>query len=97
MLNSYQKTILTSFQEVNDSLASFKFDSKKNNENLDRINLEKDNYVVINNRYAYGAISYLDTLQYKENIYTLEQEQIQSKTDCLIDSLSLYKAAGGSL
>lgn len=97
MLNSYQKTILQSFQEVNDSLASLKFDSQKNNDNINRINSEKENFSIILNKYDYGAISYLDTLQYKERVISLQKEQIQSKTDCLIDSLSLYKAVGGKL
>lgn len=97
MLENYQKTILTSFQEVNDSLASLKFDSQKNDDNINRIDLEKQNLDVMSNRYAYGAISYLDLLQYKERIFSLQKEQIQSKTDCLVDSLSLYKAVGGKL
>ena len=97
MLQRYQKTILTSFQEVNDSLAMLKFDSQKNLNNLNRIDHEKDNLYSINIKYENGAISYLDTLQYKERVLTLEKEQTQSKTDCFIDSLSLYKAVGGSL
>jgi outer membrane protein TolC len=97
MLENYQKTILESFQEVNDSLASLKFDSEKNNNNIQRLKLEKDNMGVINNRYALGAISLLDTLRYKERVYSLEKEQTQSKTDCLVDSLSIYKATGGKL
>lgn len=97
MLNSYQKTILTSFQEVNDSLASLKFDYIKNNDTIKRIEDEKENFRIINNKYTYGAISYLDTLQYKERLISLEKEQIQNKTLCLIDLLSLYKSAGGKL
>ncbi|OGH94215.1 MAG: hypothetical protein A2039_03505 [Candidatus Melainabacteria bacterium GWA2_34_9] len=97
VLQQYQKTILTSFQEVNDSLAMLKFDSQKNLNNLNRIDHEKDNLYSINIKYEHGAISYLDTLQYKERVLTLEKEQAQSKTDCFIDSLSLYKAVGGSL
>lgn len=95
MIQTYQKTILTAFQEVNDSLASLKYDSQKNKDNLDRLKLEKDNYSLISNKYSYGEISYLDTLQYKERIYTLQREQVATKTACLVDTLSLYKAAGG--
>lgn len=97
MLENYQKTILQSFQEVNDSLISLKTDSQKNKDNLSRINFELNNLDLINVKYEHGAIAYLDTLQYKERVLVLDKEQIQSKTDCLIDSLSLYKAAGGKL
>lgn len=97
MLQNYQKTILTSFQEVNDSLAVLKFDSQKNINNLNRIDHEKDYLENINIKYENGAISYLETLNFKERLLTLEKEQIQSKTDCFIDLLSLYKSAGGNI
>jgi len=97
MIESYQKTILQSFQELNDSLASLKADNTKNDNNISCVNLEKKNLNLINTRYKVGTISYLDSLEYKSKLITLEKEQIQSKTDCLIDSLSLYKAAGGKL
>ena len=74
-----------------------KFDTQKDINNLNRIDHEKDNLESINIKYEHGAISYLDTLQYKERVLTLEKEQTQSKIDCFIDSLSLYKAVGGSL
>jgi NodT family efflux transporter outer membrane factor (OMF) lipoprotein len=97
MMENYQKTVLTSFQEVNDSLASLKSDTQKNENNISRIRSEKQNLAIINNKYQYGAISYLDTLQHKENMLVLEKEQLQSKTNCLIDSLSFYKSVGGKL
>jgi len=97
MLENYQKTVLKSFQEVNDSMASLKFDTQKNDSNIARIKSEGENLDTIILKYDKGAISYLDTLQYRERVITLEKEQIQSKTDCLIDSLSLYKAVGGKL
>lgn len=97
MLENYQKTILQSFQEVNDSLASLKFDTKKNNDNINRVKLENDNMNLINEKYETGVLAYIDTLEYKARVLSLEKEQIQSKIDCFIDSLSLYKATGGKL
>jgi len=97
LLENYQKSILTSFQEINDSLVAIKFDTKLNNNNLKRIESGKIQLNDMNYKYEKGVISYLDTLQYKENQLVLEKEQIQSKTDCLIDLLSLYKSVGGML
>lgn len=95
LLQNYQKTILVSCQELNDSLISLKTDSQKNKDNISRINFEKHNLDLINYKYDQGIISHLDTLEYKEKLASLEKEQIESKADCLIDSLSLYKASGG--
>ncbi len=48
-------------------------------------------------KYEKGAVSYLDTLKYKENLLSLKKEEIISKTDVFIASLSLYKSVGGQL
>lgn len=96
LIENYQKTILTSVQEINDSLVSIKFDTNRNNNNLKRIKLEESNLQNINYKYEAGAISYLDTLQHKETLLVTQKDQCQSKTDCLIDSISLYKSVGGA-
>jgi NodT family efflux transporter outer membrane factor (OMF) lipoprotein len=97
LFENYQKVILQSFQEVNNSLTSLKIDGQKDNDNIKRILLEKTNLDLINEKYNEGVISYLELLEYKEKYVVLKKEQVQSKVDCLVDSLSLYKSAGGKL
>lgn len=97
MLNAYQKTILTSVQEVNDSLVNVKSDEIKYTNYIKRTELGKSKYKDINYKYEKGALSYLDTLKFKENLLVLEKDQTQSKTEYLISALSLYKAVGGKL
>lgn len=97
MFENYQKAILQGFQEVNDSLVAIRYDQQKNNDNLSRIAFEKKNLQLIDTKYKEGAMAYLDTLQYKERLLSLQKEQTVSKTDCLIDSLSLYKAVGAKI
>ena len=97
MLNSYQKTILTSVQEVNDSLVNIKSNKTKYSNYTKRTMLGKSKYNDINYKYEKGALSYLDTLKFKENLLVLGKDQTQSKTEYLISALSLYKAVGGNL
>lgn len=97
MFNTYQKTILTSFQEINDSLVVLKSDTAKHSNDIKRVQNETKYFQDINFKYEKGAVSYLDTLKFKETLLAVQQEEIQSKTECLIDSLSLYKAVGGKL
>ena len=97
LIENYQQTILESFQEVNDSLFALKADIEKDNDNVSRIAAESDNLDLINTKFNNGAISLLDTLQYKANILVLKKDKVQSKTDYLVDSLSVYKAVGGKL
>lgn len=97
MFNTYQKTILTSIQEINDSLVELKTDTQKNKNDIKRVECETKYYNDMYYKYEKGAVSYLDTLRYKENLLTLEKEEVQSKTNVIISSLSLYKSLGGQL
>jgi len=97
IFENYQKTILISFQEVNDSLAALKYDGQKDKNNRSRLKSEEKNLDLMTYKHNTGCLSYLELLQYKERVLVLKQEQLQSKTDILIDSLSLYKATGGKI
>lgn len=97
LLNNYQKTILTSVQEINDSLVELKTNTNKYNNDIKRVGCETKYYNDMSYKYEKGAISYLDTLKYKENLLTLEKEKTQSKTEVLVASLGLYKSVGGKL
>lgn len=97
IFNTYQKTILTSFQEINDSLVDLKSDTTKHLNDIKRVEDETKYFQDVSFKYKKGAVSYLDTLKFKETLLTVQQEEIQSKTECLVASLSLYKAIGGKL
>lgn len=97
LLQSYQKTNLTAIQEVNDSLSSLKLDDTKYNQNLEKLKMEQAELVYNEKRYEQGTISYLDLIQRKENLLTMNKTITNSKTDCLIDYISLYKATGSQL
>lgn len=97
MFNTYQKTILTSMQEINDSLADLKTNMTKNQNDIKRVECETKYYNDMYYKYEKGAVSYLDTLKYKENLLSLQKEEIKSKADVIIASLSLYKSVGGQL
>ena len=70
---------------------------EKNQNNIKRVECETKYYNDMYYKYEKGAVSYLDTLKYKENLLSLKKEEIQSKTDVIIASLSLYKSVGGQL
>jgi len=94
MFENYQKTIQVSLKEVNDSLLLVKTSKQKNEDYLKKINFESDNLKITEIRYKEGVISYLDTLEPKEKLISLQKDQLQSKTDCIINNFGLYKALG---
>ncbi len=97
LLQDYQNTILTSLQEVNNSLYNFKSDLKINENNISRLQLESGNLSLVNAKYRNGLSSKLDTIQPGINVLVLQLDQTQGKTDYLIDSINLYKSLGGQI
>jgi len=97
MFNTYQKTVLTSIQEINDSLVELKTDTTKNQNDITRVKCENKYYTDMNYKYQKGAISYLDIIKYRESLLSLQKEEIRSKTDVIIAVLGLYKSVSGRL
>jgi len=96
-LLTYHKTNLTSIQEVNDSLSNLKLDNEKYVKNVETLAMEQKDFNFTAYKYDEGIISKLDLLQRKEALLTMQQIVATSKTDCLINHISLYKAVAGNL
>lgn len=97
ILQNYYKTNLTAIQEVNDSLVSLKQDDKKYKTNLNVYKMEQKDFGYSTHKYDEGLISYLDLLQRRENLLTLNKLVVTNKLDCNIDYIGLYKATGAKL
>lgn len=94
-MHNYQKTILTSIQEINDSSAQVKTDQKNYNESVERLNLENRKYTLITHKNEIGAASNLEVLYNKEQQLLTQREAVSNKINVLISTIGLYKAVGG--
>jgi len=97
ILQNYYQTNLTAIQEVNDSLVSLKQDDEKYKTNLSVFKLEEKDFEYSTAKYEEGLISYLDLLQRKENLLSLNKLIVSNKIDCNVDYIGLYKATGAKL
>lgn len=97
LFENYKQADLTAIQEINDSLCIIKYDTQKDRDNLKKYLLEANNFKLINERYKAGIISYLQMIQYKESLLTLQNDKDNSKSERLIDYMTLYKATGSRL
>lgn len=97
LLEQYQKTNLTAIQEVNDSLYNLKADNEKLVNNNKALNIQTQDFKYSNLKYNNGVISKLDLLQQREILFYMQKLVAQSKTDCYIDKISLYKATGAKM
>lgn len=96
-VQNYYKTNLVAIQEVNDALCALKFDNNKYQNNLKSYNMQENDYKFTKIKYNDGLISHLDLIQQRETLLTMNKMVVNSKTDCYINQISLYKAVGGKL
>lgn len=91
----YEKTILTSLQEVSDSLHSAKTTKKNYESSRERRKLEQTKFTLMMKKNSIGAMSDLDLLRAREVLVASEISEASNRIDCLISTINLYKAVGG--
>ena len=94
-VEAYEKTVLTSIQEVNDAL----IESKTTRANLAKANeefdIEKEKHSLSEKQFNIGDSSKLDEMKSEVNLYLIKQRNIAAKIDNVISTISLYNAVGG--
>lgn len=91
----YEKTILTSIQEINNSMSTANKSSENYKESLKKYNLEKEKFTLSQRKFDIGAKSKMDNMRAKELLLLSENEEVSGKTDYLISTVNIYKAVGG--
>lgn len=94
-IQKYEKTILTSFQELNDSLCGAVTAEKNYSDSQDRVKYENNLFRLLSRKAQIGAASDLDVLYGKEKQLLTEKDEIINKINFLISSINIYKAVGG--
>ena len=94
-LQVYQKAILTSFQEVNDSLSIAHAAEKTYSEDVDRLKYQNEMFELLNKKSKIGAASNLEVLYGTQAKLLTEKEAVSGKINLLISSINIYKAVGG--
>lgn len=97
MLKNYEKTIVTSINEVNNTLFYLK-SSLKNYENAQKITkLDSENMDIQKQKLDMNLITYSDYIESRQNFIETVMTECETKTQCLIHTISLYKALGGNV
>ena len=91
----YEKAILTSIQEVNDSLSAAKTREKNYNESVKRYNLENEKYTLADKKFNIGAKSNLDLMKDNERLLVADKDKVSSRINYLLSTIDIYKAVGG--
>ena len=92
---TYQKTVLTAFQEVEDALAAY--DKEKQREKILRTEVEQYQRAssLALSKYTRGLTNFLDVLEAQRSLFTAQDSLAQSRATVQTNLISLYKALGG--
>ncbi|MBD5401240.1 TolC family protein [bacterium] len=91
----YDKTILTSIQELNDAMMSINIANSNIQKSEQRFNIEKEKLELANNQFTIGAKSKLENLKDQQTLLIIEEDLVMNKINAIIASINLYKAIGG--
>lgn len=94
-LQMYEKTILTSLQEVNDALVSAKTARNNLHSSAERYDLQKEQYRLADKTFEIGSASNLELIKAKQALIVSEKANISNKIDAVISAINIYKSVGG--
>ena len=94
-VESYEKTVLTSIQEVNDALAEAKTTKANLIKSDEDYSIEKEKHILAEKQFSIGDSSMLDEMKSEVNLYVAKQRNFAAEIDNVISSISLYNAVGG--
>lgn len=95
ILFEYQKTVLAALEEVENAIASFRYESERNDllHRAQQIDQEASHLTL--ELYRTGVKDYLVVLIANRTLLAMEESYLQSQINLLLHYVSLYKALGG--
>lgn len=94
-LQYYEKTVLTSIQELNDSMVSAKTTDKNRKISDERYDIELQKFDLAEKKREIGASENIEYLKAQERLLECENLKISGRINYLIATINLYKAVGG--
>jgi len=95
MLLTYQKTILSAFKDVSDSLVSYKETRERREEQSEQVKSAADAVRLARLRYSGGNTSYLEVLTTDTDLYSAQLLLAQAQQQEAASLVQLYAALGG--
>ena len=94
-IEKYEKTVLTSIQEVNDALVETKTAKANLAKSIEDFEIEKEKHSLAERQFNIGDSSKLDELKSQVNLLLVKQRNITYTINNVISTISLYNAVGG--
>jgi multidrug efflux system outer membrane protein len=94
-VSQYEKTVLISYQQVEDQLAALRFLANQEHDSASAVASARDQQRISLNRYNAGLVSYLNVIYAEQTLLDNEQLEAQVSGQRLIATVVLVKALGG--
>lgn len=94
-LAQYEKTVLVSYQEVEDQLAALHYLANQSRFEADAVEDARQQETLVTRRYKEGIVNYLEVVVAQRAVLETEHDEAQIRGERLIASVSLIKALGG--
>ncbi len=94
-LFEYQKSVLAALEEVENALASYRYELERNEQLNQAKFITRETYQLTLQLYQKGIKDYLDVLTADRALIVAEETYLQSQENLLVHYISLYKALGG--
>jgi outer membrane protein, multidrug efflux system len=94
-LIAYEHAVLSSFAEVENQLTAFKLQREQLQQAEAQQVAVESALRIAGRRYREGYASYLDELLAQRNLFSVEQQVLQLRTDLLLTEVGIYRALGG--
>lgn len=92
---SYQATVLTAFQEVENALVAYRNESQRYDALAQAVKANQTVLELAKERYSKGLTGFMDVLQAQQTLYQIQIQQIESLGTIAQQNVALHKALGG--
>ena len=94
-LTLYEKTVLTAFEDVENSLVNYAKEQTRYRALMDAVAANRRAVQMASELYTRGLVDFLNVLETQRSLYASESELAQSETVMASNLVALYKALGG--
>jgi len=92
---TYEKTVLTAFQDVENALVAFTNERVRYETLVEAVEASQKSTELSSELYTRGFAPFLNVLESQRALYISQDAMIQSETTVITDLIALYKALGG--
>ena len=94
-LAAYEKIVLASFEEVENSLVAYAKEQIRRRSLEDAVKSSRDSLHLANQLYSSGLVGFINVLDAERSVYLAEDALAESDRSVTQNLISLYKALGG--